>query len=88
LGSTVSLTILAAGDLLSGASAIPISNVTWTASGAGFVAGTMNSTTAQTVASWTNSGNRTGTQNYFLANSWNYATGNYSTSATYTLTAP
>ena len=87
-GSTVSLTILAADDLRSGAVAIAISNITWTASGAGFVAGTMNRTVAQTVASWTDSGNRSGTQNYFLANTWNYATGSYSTSATYTLTAP
>jgi hypothetical protein len=87
-GSTVSLTLLAGGDLVSGLDVIPISNITWTVAGAGFAAGTMNKTTAQTVASWTNSGNRTGTQNYALANQWSYATGSYSASATYTLTAP
>jgi hypothetical protein len=87
-GATVSLTVLAADDLRSGSDAIAISNITWTVTGAGFAAGTMNRTTAQTVASWLNSGSRTGTQSYALANSWNYATGNYTTSATYTLTAP
>ncbi len=87
-GATISLTLIAADDLLSGSGSIPISNVTWTASGAGFVAGTMSRAAAQTVASWTNSGNRTGTQSFALANSWDYAAGSYTTTAQYTLTAP
>ena len=84
----VTLTLLAGGDLTSGANTIAISNVTWTASGTGFVAGTMNKTTAQSVGSWTGSGTQTGTASFKLANSWNYATGSYTGSATYTLTAP
>ena len=85
----VTLTISVPTDLTSGTDTIAISNLTWTAAGdAGFVAGTMNKTSAQTVASWTNSGNRTGTQTYALANSWSYTTGAYSATATYTLTAP
>jgi hypothetical protein len=84
----VTLTVLAATDLTSGTDTIAISNVTWTASGTGFVAGIMNRTTAQSVAAWTGSGSRTGTQTYALANSWNYTTGAYSAAATYTLTAP
>ena len=87
-GSSVTLTIVSAADLTSGTDTIAISNLTWAASGTGFVAGTMSKTTAQTVASWTNSGNRTGTQTYALANNWSYATGAYSATATYTLTAP
>jgi len=87
-GGNITLTLLAADDLKSGGDAIAISNVTWTASGAGFVAGTMNKATAQSVASWTNSGSRSGTQTYALANSWNYPTGTYAATATYTLTAP
>ena len=87
-GSSVTLTILSGADLTSGTDTIAISNLTWTVSGAGFVAGTMNKTTAQTVASWTNSGNRPGTQPYALANSWSYPTGSFSATATYTLTAP
>ena len=86
--SNATLTHLAAGDLVSGSDNIAISNVTWTASGAGYVAGTMNKTTAQTAASWTGSGNRGGSFSYFLTNSWSYATGSYSASSTYTLTAP
>jgi hypothetical protein len=88
-GSTVTLTLLAASDLLgSGSDVIAISNITWLAGGTGFVAGTMSTSAAQTVASWTNSGNRSGTQTYRLANSWDYPVGSYSTTATYTLTAP
>jgi hypothetical protein len=87
-GGTIVLTLLAAGDLTSGTDTIAIANVTWTASGAGFAAGTMNKTTAQRVGSWTSSGSRAGTQSYALANSWSYATGAYTATATYTLTAP
>jgi hypothetical protein len=88
-GSSVTLTVLATGDLTAGGSdVIPISNVTWTTGSTGFVAGTMNKTTAQTVGSWANSGNRPGSISFFLANSWDYAVGSYSTTATFTLTAP
>jgi hypothetical protein len=86
--SLITLTLVAATDLTSGGDTIAISNVTWTATGAGFVAGTMSTATAQTVGSWTGSGNRSGTQSYVLANSWSYATGSYTAAATYTLTAP
>jgi hypothetical protein len=86
--STVTLTVQAGGaDLVSGTDQIAISNVTWTASGAGFVAGTMN-TTAQSAGSWTGSGSRSGTFSYFLANSWAYPKGSYTQTAVYTLTAP
>lgn len=87
-GSIISLTLLAADDLKTGSDVIPIPNVTWTATGAGYVAGTMNKTTAQTVGSWTNSGNRAGQMSFVMLNSWDYPTGSYSAAATYTLTAP
>ena len=86
--STATLTVLAAGDLTSGGDTIAISNVSWTATGTGFTAGTMSKATAQSAGSWTGSGNRTGTFSYVLANSWSYATGSYTANATYTLTAP
>jgi hypothetical protein len=85
-GSTVTLTVQANGDLVSGGDSIAISNVTWTVTGAGFVAGTMN-TIAVPAGSWSGSGNRSGTFSYFLANSWNYASGSYAQTAVYTLTA-
>lgn len=87
-GSTVSLSVLASDDLRAGVSTIPASAVTWTATGTGFVAGTMSTVVAQSVAVWVSSGSRVGTQSYRLANSWTYATGSYSTTFTYTLTAP
>lgn len=86
--SVATLQVLAGGDLTSGSDTIGINNVTWTATGSGFVAGTMNKSGAQTAGSWTGPGQRAGTFSYFLANSWSYATGNYTASVTYTLTAP
>ena len=86
--STATLTHLAGGDLISGSNTIAISNVTWTVTGAGFVAGTMNRTTAQSAGSWTGSGSYSGTFSFSIVNSWSYATGNYTASTTYTLTAP
>jgi hypothetical protein len=88
--SACDLKVLAAGDLKSGANTIDISNVTWTASGGGFQGGTMNKTTAQIAGTWPagSSGSHAGTFSFFLANSWNYAPGNYTTTATFTLTAP
>ena len=86
--STATLTVLAGGNLTSGSDTIAIGNVTWTATGAGFVPGTMNMATAQSAGSWTGSGNRSGSFSYFLANSWAYQTGSYTATTTYTLTAP
>jgi hypothetical protein len=90
-GSTtpVTLTHQTAGNLRNAAlDEIPIGNVTWTATGAGFQGGTMNSTVPQTAGSWTGPGNRPGTFSYFLVNSWDYAIGDYSVSSTYILSAP
>ena len=87
-GGAVALTLQAAGNLVSGSDTIGISNVTWTASGAGFAAGTMNSASAVSVGSWLGSGSHVGQLSFFLANSWAYQVGTYSVGATYTLTAP
>jgi len=84
---TVTLTVQANGDLQSGGDAIAITNVSWTATGTGFVAGTMD-TVAQSAGSWTGPGEQTGTFSYFLANDWTYAPGNYTQTVVYTLTAP
>lgn len=82
------LTIQAATDLTSGSDTIAISNVSWTAEGdPGYESGSM-STSPVVAGSWTGPGNRTGTFTYSLANSWDYVTGSYSASTTYTLSAP
>lgn len=84
----VTLTVLATGDLVSGSNTIGISNLTWAATGSGYQAGTSNKTVAQTVGAWAGSGSPIGTQTYSLPNSWTYATGTYTVTLNYTLTAP
>jgi len=86
-GNNWRLTVLAAGDL---SPSIPISNVTWTVTGIGFVAGTMSRLVAQTAAQGVGNVNpaRTGNFTFGLSNLWSYNTGNFSQTATFTLTAP
>lgn len=85
---SVTLTVLASGDLASGGNTIPVANLTWTSSGSGFQNGTSNKTVAQPVGSWTGSGNPNGAQTCALANSWTYVTGTYTVTLNYTLTTP
>jgi hypothetical protein len=84
----ITLTVLATGDLASGTDNIAITNLTWTATGTGFTAGTSSAATAQSVGAWTGSGARNGSQTYSLPNSWAYAPGTYTTTLNYTLTVP
>jgi hypothetical protein len=88
LNATIRLSVLASDDLRSGVRTIPASNITWTATGAGFVLGTLNRTTPQTVGSWIGSGVRTGSQNLFFRNVWTHPTGTYTLTMTYTLSSP
>lgn len=84
--STVTLEVLANGDLVSGSNTIPISNITWTASGSGYEDGTMNNSNPQTAGSWTGFGFRSGQFNYFYTNN-PQAPGLYTATVTYTLSA-
>ncbi len=82
------LQVLANGDLISGPNSIAANQVTWSAA-APFIGGTMNTGTPQNAATFVvGSGLYSGTYTFALANSWSYAIGAYSTTATYTLTAP
>jgi hypothetical protein len=87
-GNQVILTVLASDDFRSGMNTIPVSKLTWTTAGPGFIGGTMSRSLAQRVATFGDSGTNSGTQAYSLANSWTYPTGSYSTTVTYTLTTP
>ena len=78
----------AADDLRSGVNIIPASNITWTATGAGFVGGTLSKVAPVTVATWTGSGVRTGSQQLYFRNLWTHPTGTYTVSLLYTLSAP
>ncbi len=88
IGSTVTLSVQASGNLQSGLDSIPISRISWTATGTGFVNGTLSTAGAQAVGTWVSSGSWSGTQSYVLSNSWNDVAGTYSATLTYTLTAP
>ena len=87
-GTQVLLTVQAADDLRSGVNVLPVSHITWTATGAGFVAGTLSKTTPVTVATWTGSGVRSGSQQLLFRNLWTHPTGTYTVSLLYTLSAP
>ena len=88
-GSTPTLTVLAAGDLISGGDSIAINNVTWTAAPPPFIAGTMSNAASQSAATFgLGSAQYTGTYTFAFANSWAYNTGSYTQTATYTLTSP
>lgn len=78
------LTVIAAGDLVSGSSRIPISHLSWTATGAAFQGGTMSSTRPQTAGSGgPGPGTYNGTLRFLLQNSWDYTTGNYAQTITF-----
>ena len=86
-----SLTMLAAGDLISGPSRVDIANVTWVATPAPpFQNGTLSKTVAQRVASGTGNVNpdTIGSITFRLANSWTYSTGTYTQTILFTLSAP
>ena len=86
-----SLTVLAAGDLVAGASQIDISNVTWVATPAPpFQNGTLSKTVAQRVASGNGNVNpdTLGSITFQLANSWTYNPGSYTQTVLFTLSVP
>lgn len=85
------LVVKALNDLISGSDVIDISNVTWTATGTGFVNGTLVKGSDVNVASWTGSSpgqGYTGSLSFKLANSYAYPTGSFTAQAVFTLTAP
>ena len=88
-GRPWTITIRAGGALVSGASTIPISNVSWLATPSPpFRNGTL-STIAQTLATGTGTAVLArGDVTFQFANSWNYTVGNYTQTITFTLSSP
>jgi hypothetical protein len=89
--ATWQLTVLAGGDLVSGASTVDISNVTWVATPAPpFRNGILNRTVAQVVASGSGSQNPTqvGSLTFRMNNAWTYDSGIYTQAIVLTLSTP
>lgn len=86
-GMQVRLTLLATDDMRSGLDTVSIDALRWTAAGSGFQSGTASRTTAQTVGTWIDSGVRTGSQSFVIANTWERVPGSYSVTLVYTLSA-
>ena len=84
----VSLTLQAGDDLRSGLNTLPASLIRWTATGTGFAPGTLSRSSAQTVATWTGSGVRSGTQSFAFENQWTHPPGTYSVTLIYTMSTP
>lgn len=84
----ITLTVMATNDLVSGSDIISINNINWIATGSGFIDGTMDKTSSQTIGTWTGSGVRSGTITFRLINRWEYARGDYGTTALFTLITP
>lgn len=81
------LTAATGGELVSGSNIIPISKVTWTASGSGYVSGRLSSSQPQLVGQWLGKNDSQGQLRFWLENSWSYAVGAYSQNLVYTLIA-
>ncbi len=90
-GDTLSLTVRANGDLTKGSgSDIGIDAISWTATGDGYQAGTMSTSTDVTAGTWGSAifHWHTGTFSYFFARDYqNQEPGTYTATATYTLTS-
>jgi hypothetical protein len=83
--------VLAGGDLMSGGTAVDITNVSWTATPAPpFQNGTMSKTVAQRMAAGTGNVNpaENGSVTFRLANAWTYSAGIYTQTLVLTLSAP
>lgn len=85
---SLTLSVLADGDLVDGSNVIGIDKLSWTGTGSGFaLTGTASKATEQNVGTWVGSKSVTGTQTLHLVNDWTYATGAYTATLTYTLSA-
>ncbi len=88
-GSPWILTIIADSDLMSGTSAIPIGEITWTASPSPpFQAGTLSTVVPSVLGSGLSHFTALLTLSFYLRNSWSYEPGHYAATATLTLSSP
>lgn len=83
------LTMTADDDLRSGSSVIPASAISWTGLPMWLVRhGTLSTVTPTLIAQGNTKGNTRGMMRFYLANSWDYNVGFYTTTVTFTLSSP
>jgi hypothetical protein len=90
IGSAVSLDVSAPNFTGgNGGATLAIGNLSYASGGApGFTASAPFTVAAASAGSWSGSGNQSTTHTYSLQNLWAHNTGDYTTTVTYTLTAP
>ncbi len=87
-GEQIMLTLRGTDHLVSGADTIEVGNITWSATGAGFLGGRLRVQEEVPVGKWQpTSPIIQGTLAFFLANSWQYAVGTYKTTVIFTASA-
>lgn len=87
-GSQITLTARALTHLISGTDQIDISNVSWTASGSGFLPGRLKLGAEILVGQWwATTKIITGGLSFFLRHSWLYPVGKYNATVIFTATA-
>lgn len=83
------LTLIANSDFQSGPDVIPISVVSWTAFPSPlFQSGVLSTVVPRLIASGVGEGQEIATFDFYMQNSWSYNTGNYSSTAAFTLSSP
>ena len=86
--SQITLTVQSTDDLRSGVTVLPASLMTWTATGAGFVAGTLSRSSAQLVGIVDRVWSSIGQPEFLLRERWTHPPGTYTITLMYTISAP
>jgi hypothetical protein len=83
------LTLIANSDFQSGPDIIPITVVSWTAfPSPPYQGGTLSTVVPRLISSGSTHDHDSATFDFYMQNSWSYDAGNYSSTATFTLSAP
>ena len=83
------LTLIANSDFQSGPDIIPITVVSWTAfPSPPYQGGTLSTVVPRLISSGSTHDHDSATFDFYMQNSWSYNAGNYSSTATFTLSAP
>jgi hypothetical protein len=87
-GRRFAVTLVANGDLTSGPDVIPASAISWVAYPSQFASGRLSTTIPVLIVEGLTHAMESATFDFYLDNSWDYYSGVYSGSATYTISSP